>query len=112
MAAGSLRSHVRLNMLFHTTLLEATGNEEAIRLLDQHGYLIGALRMRFGHRPSRAAEVRAEHRAMIAALARGDAAEVGAIHDRHIARARADMLEAMALAASAPPPSPDRPAPR
>lgn len=98
MAAGSLRSHVRLNMLFHTTLLEATGNDEAIRLLDLHGYLIGALRMRFGHRPGRAALVRAEHREMIAALARGDAEAVGAIHDRHIAGARDDLLDAMASA--------------
>jgi DNA-binding GntR family transcriptional regulator len=96
MQAGNLRSHVRLNMLFHTTLLEATGNDEAIRLLDMHGYLIGALRMRFGHRPGRAQAVRDEHRAMIDALARGDAQEVGAIHDRHITRARDDMLAAMA----------------
>ncbi len=98
MAARDLRGHVRLNMLFHTTLLEATGNDEAIRLLDMHGYLIGALRMRFGHRPGRAQTVREEHRAMIDALARGDAEEVGAIHDRHIARARDDMLAAMAAA--------------
>jgi DNA-binding GntR family transcriptional regulator len=33
---------------------------------------------------------------MIEALARGDAQEVGAIHDRHITRARDDMLAAMA----------------
>jgi DNA-binding GntR family transcriptional regulator len=96
MAARDLRGHVRLNMLFHTTLLEATGNDEAIRLLDMHGYLIGALRMRFGHRPGRAEVVASEHRAMIEALARGDADAVGALHDRHIARARDDLLEAMA----------------
>jgi len=98
MEARDLRGHVRLNMLFHTTLLEATGNDEAIRLLDMHGYLIGAMRMRFGHRPGRGEAVCEEHRAMIDALARGDAQAVGAIHDRHIASARDDMLAAIAAA--------------
>jgi DNA-binding GntR family transcriptional regulator len=99
--AGDLRdmaAHVRLNMEFHRAILAATGNEEAIRLLDLHGNLIGAMRLRYGFRPGRSAAVQEEHRALIHALRRGDAEAAGAIHQLHISSARDDLLATMAEA--------------
>jgi DNA-binding GntR family transcriptional regulator len=97
-AAGDVTAAIRLNRAFHRTIEEATGNDEAIRLLDLHSSLIGALRTRYGYRRGRLAAVLREHDALIAALARGDAAEAGRLHDRHIQAARDDMLAAMAEA--------------
>lgn len=88
----------RLNRAFHRTVEIATGNDEAIRLLDLHSDLIGALRVRFGYRRARAQEVLREHDALIDALARGDAALAGTLHDQHIRGARDDLLQAMAEA--------------
>ncbi len=88
----------RLNRAFHRTIEAATGNDEAIRLLDLHSDLIGALRVRFGYRRGRLQVVLREHDALIDALARGDAEAAGALHDQHIRGARDDMLQAMAEA--------------
>jgi DNA-binding GntR family transcriptional regulator len=88
----------RLNRAFHRTVEAATGNDEAIRLLDLHSDLIGALRVRFGYRRGRLQTVLREHDALIDALARGDAEAAGALHDQHIRGARDDMLQAMAEA--------------
>ncbi|WP_291298681.1 GntR family transcriptional regulator [Elioraea sp.] len=94
-AGGDIGGVVRLNRGFHRTIETATGNDEAIRVLDLHSDLIGALRIRYGYRRGRLATVLRDHDALIAALARGDAAEAGALHDRHIQAARDDMLAAM-----------------
>lgn len=88
----------RLNRAFHRTVEAATGNDEAIRLLDLHSDLLGALRARFGYRRGRLQAVLREHDALIEALARGDAEAAGALHDQHIRGARDDMLQAMAEA--------------
>lgn len=88
----------RLNRAFHRTIETATGNDEAIRLLDLHSDLLGALRARFGYRRGRLQVVLREHDALIEALARGDAEAAGALHDQHIRGARDDMLQAMAEA--------------
>ncbi|MGG5822535.1 GntR family transcriptional regulator [Falsiroseomonas sp. HW251] len=91
-----MQSIVRLNRAFHRTIEAAAGNDEAIRLLDLHSNLIGALRTRVGYRPGRVETVLAEHDAMVEALAAGDAAAAGEIHDRHIRGARDDIIDAMA----------------
>ncbi|WP_144299617.1 GntR family transcriptional regulator [Elioraea rosea] len=91
----------RLNRAFHRTVEVATGNDEAIRLLDLHSDLIAALRARFGYRRGRLQVVLREHDALIDALERGDAEAAGALHDQHIRGARDDMLQAMAEADAA-----------
>jgi DNA-binding GntR family transcriptional regulator len=63
----------RLSRAFHRTVEAATGNDEAIRLLDLHSDLPGALGARFGCRPGRLQLVLRQHDALIEALARGGA---------------------------------------
>jgi DNA-binding GntR family transcriptional regulator len=98
--AGDTAGQVRLNRAFHRTILSVTGNDEALRLLELHGGLIGAMRMRFGYGPGRAEQVRREHAALLRALARGDADAAGRIHDIHIRHARDDLLRALATEAA------------
>lgn len=97
-AAGDMHGVIRGNRAFHRAIEAATGNEEAIRLLDQHSDLIGALRARVGYRPGRVETVLREHEALLEALAAGDAEAAGAIHDRHMRGACEDVLRAMAEA--------------
>lgn len=92
---GDLRTHVALNIEFHRRILESTRNWEAIRLLDLHGNLIGALRIRFGFKPQRLRTICREHHALLAALRRQDADAAAAIHDLHIRSARDDLLAVM-----------------
>lgn len=87
---------VRSNRALHRTIMELTGNEEALRLLDLHTYLIGALRQRFGYGAGRAAQTSREHAALLKALARNDADAAGRIHDIHIRHARDDLLRLLA----------------
>jgi DNA-binding GntR family transcriptional regulator len=96
-AAGDVGAVIRGNRAFHRTIEAAAGNEEAMRVLALHAELIGALRGRFGYRPGRIGAVLREHQELIDALARGDAAAAGAIHDAHIRGARDDLLAALAL---------------
>jgi DNA-binding GntR family transcriptional regulator len=88
----------RLNRAFHRTVEAATGNDEAIRRLDLHSDLLGALRAGFGYRRGRLQLVLRQHDVLIEALARGDAEAVGALHDQHIRGARDDLLQVMAEA--------------
>ncbi|HWL82490.1 MAG TPA: GntR family transcriptional regulator [Roseomonas sp.] len=90
--AGELRACGPLNREFHETILRATGNEEAVRLLNQHTALIVALRGRAGYAPGRLATIRQEHWALIEALARGDGAAAQRIHAVHVRSAAEDML--------------------
>lgn len=100
--AGDAPSMVRFNRALHRAIMAVTGNEEAMRLLDLHTYLIGALRMRFGYGAGRAAQTSREHAALLKALARNDPEAAGRIHDIHIRHARDDLLRALeAEAASA-----------
>ncbi len=100
-AARDLPAVIRLNRDFHRGIEAATGNDDAMRLLDLHSELIGALRARFGYRRGRVKTVLQEHRDLLAALANRDAAAAGAIHDAHIRGARDDLLDAMRLEAAA-----------
>jgi DNA-binding GntR family transcriptional regulator len=95
-AAEDTGAKVRVNLAFHSAIMAVTGNTEALRLLELHTHLIGALRLRFGYRPGRAEQVRREHAALLRALARNDAEEAGRIHDLHIRHARDDMLATLA----------------
>jgi DNA-binding GntR family transcriptional regulator len=98
---GDAAGMVRHNRAFHRCSMEATGNDEALRLLELHAYLIGALRTRFGYGPGRAAQTGREHAALLRALARRDADAAGRIHDTHIRHARDDLLRCLAAEADA-----------
>lgn len=95
-AQRDVQGVVRLNRIFHRAIEGATGNDDAIRLLDLHSNLIGALRTRVGYRPGRVEAVLREHDALIEALAAHDASAAGAIHDLHMRAARDDILQALA----------------
>lgn len=95
-ALRDLPATIRLNRSFHRMIESTTGNDDAIRVLELHSSLIGALRTRFGYLEGRVETVLREHQALIDALARGDAEAAGAIHDAHIRAARDDLLAAMA----------------
>lgn len=95
---GDLQACIPLNIEFHRTILDATGNEEAQRLLGQHTNLIMALRAQVGYAPDRLAVIQQEHRALIDALARRDGETAQRIHSLHVRRAGDDMLKMMAAA--------------
>lgn len=99
---GDVPATIRLNRSFHRMIESTTGNDDAIRMLELHSSLIGALRTRFGYREGRVETVLREHQALIDALARGDAEAAGAIHDAHIRAACDDMLAAMAAEEAQP----------
>jgi DNA-binding GntR family transcriptional regulator len=99
--AGDAAAMVHNNRAFHRAIMEVTGNQEALRLLDLHTYLIGALRTRFGYGPGRAAQTSREHAVLLKALARRDAEAAGRIHDIHIRHARDDLLRVLAEEAAA-----------
>lgn len=89
---GDVPAMVRLNRALHGVVHRATGNEEAVRLLDQHAALIGVLRAGLGYAPGRPDAIRAEHSALIEALARGDGDTARTIQAAHVRAARDDML--------------------
>jgi DNA-binding GntR family transcriptional regulator len=91
-AAGDHRAAAHANHAFHRTIMEATGNDEALRLLDTHAGLIQAMRARFGYRPGRLEAVSADHAALVAALAAGDAEAARSIELAHLRAARDDLL--------------------
>ncbi len=93
--AGNLAACIPLNLEFHRTILGVTGNEEALRLLDQHTNLIRALRSRVGYAPDRPHVIQREHHMLIGALARGDGEAAQRIHGAHVRAAGDDMLEMM-----------------
>ncbi|MDJ0388889.1 GntR family transcriptional regulator [Roseomonas sp. E05] len=97
--SGDLRACSPLNREFHEAILRATGNHEAIRLLNQHTALIAALRGRAGYAPGRLATIRQEHWALIEALERGDGAAAQRVHAAHVRRAAEDMLAMLRAAA-------------
>ncbi len=98
---GETKACIPLNIAFHRTILQVTGNEEALRLLDQHTSLIMALRSRVGYAPDRPSTIQREHRALLDALARGDGDAAQRIHARHVRSAGDDMLAMLEDAARA-----------
>lgn len=94
--SGDVSAMVALNKALHRAVHHAAGNEEAMRLLDQHAALIGALRIGFGYAPGRPEAIQAEHLALIEALARGDGAAAQAIQAAHVCAACDDMLALLA----------------
>jgi DNA-binding GntR family transcriptional regulator len=83
---------VRLNRDLHDTINAAADNPEALRMLAQGRVLADALRVRFGYGTGRIDSIVTEHRALLRAVKRRDAARAGEVARRHCIRARDDLL--------------------
>ena len=83
---------VRRNRELHDTINAAADNPEALRMLAQGRVLADALRVRFGYGAGRIDRIVAEHRALLRAIRRRDAAKAGEVARRHCTRARDDLL--------------------
>lgn len=93
-AAGPrAEERVAANSRFHAILNLAADNPEALRMLGQGRLLADALRVRFGYGSGRVEAIVAEHRTLVRAIARRDAAQAGEIARRHCMRARDDLLK-------------------
>ncbi|WP_298861296.1 GntR family transcriptional regulator [uncultured Microbacterium sp.] len=96
LAAQDIDGYRRLDIDFHRALWQASGNSRILRagepMLDQ--MLLGnALSAR---RPGRGDESLREHRAIVAAIARGDAADASALAREHIRHSHRSFLAATA----------------
>ena len=91
-ARGDRMDIVGANLRFHQAINRVADNPEALRVLGRGRLLIEALRVRFGYGPGRIADVIAEHRALLHAIARRDAKRAGEIARRHCERARDELL--------------------
>ena len=94
--AHDARAVVDANRRFHEILNAGADNPEAIRMLAQGRVLADALRVRFGYGGGRIEAIVAEHRALVRAIERRDAAKAGEIARRHCMRARDDLMKRMA----------------
>jgi DNA-binding GntR family transcriptional regulator len=92
-AGGDAAALVAANRRFHDIINTAADNPEALRMLAQGRVLADALRLRFGYGNGRIAVIVAEHRSLVRAIERRDAARAGEIARRHCARARDDLLK-------------------
>lgn len=90
---------VDANLRLHHAINRVADNPEALQVLGRGRLLIQALRVRFGYRPGRTDVVRAEHRALLRAIARRDERKAGEIARKHCEGARDELL---ALLDSAP----------
>ena len=83
---------VDANRALHDTINDVAANPLAVRMLAQGRLLIEALRLRFGYGKGRVDGVIGEHRALLRAIAKGDAATAGKLARRHCVAARDDLL--------------------
>jgi DNA-binding GntR family transcriptional regulator len=84
---------VAANRALHEAISRHAANPDAVGMLAQGRLLVEALRTRAGFGPRRTAAIVAEHRRLVDAIARRDAARAGAIARDHCSRARDDLLE-------------------
>ena len=91
-AEGDHDALLRDNGLFHEYIYRVYPNEEAIRLLRQHGSVIATMRNHFGYRSGRLDHIVSEHRALIRACSEHDAPLAVAIARSHIEHSVADMI--------------------
>lgn len=100
-AAGRAGDRVTLlesNHRLHALIYAAAANREAEKVLDRGRVLIESLRTTLGWRNRRLDQTFAEHRALVRALAAGDAASAGRIAREHVVGAKLDLLEGLAKA--------------
>lgn len=90
------------NRALHDAINAAAANPEAARVLAQGRLLIEALRLRFGYGTGRVDEVIAQHRALVHAIGKRDAAKAGKLARAHCVGARDDLLARMETTAKNP----------
>lgn len=83
---------VAANRRLHDIINAVADNPQAARML-VHGRVLGdALRLRYGYGLGRVDTIVAEHRALVAAIERGDSVEAGHLARRHCIAARDDLV--------------------
>jgi DNA-binding GntR family transcriptional regulator len=85
-------ARVAANRALHDAINRHAANPDAVGMLAQGRLLVEALRTRAGFGPQRTAAIVAEHRRLVNAIAKHDAARAGAIARDHCTRARDDLL--------------------
>lgn len=90
------------NKLWHQRLYALAENPEAVATIDQHWIFLAAVWRRIGHPRQRFPTMVSDHRAILAALARGEAEDAAAITAAHVVRAKLLMLEQLDRLDAAP----------
>jgi DNA-binding GntR family transcriptional regulator len=91
--SGDAVAVVDANRRFHDIINAGADNPEAVKMLAHGRVLADALRLRFGYGGGRVDAIVAEHRALVRAVERHDAAKAGEVARRHCLRARDDLLK-------------------
>jgi DNA-binding GntR family transcriptional regulator len=86
------------NRDFHQVINQAAGNPGAMSLVDGQWLLLAALWNKVGNPPARFQSVVDDHRHLIVAFERRDAAGAAALMGAHIEKARQDLLARLATA--------------
>jgi DNA-binding GntR family transcriptional regulator len=95
-AAGDYFSVPAANHQFHGVINDAAGSPGTLWFADRHWLLIAALWRRYGYNAERFTVVIDDHRQMIRAIQRRDAAAATMLMGAHIERAKHDLLARMA----------------
>lgn len=94
---GDFAAIPAVNREFHLVVNQAAGNPGAMSLVDGQWLLVAALWNRVGNPPARFQSVVDDHRHLIVAIERRDAAGAAALMGAHIEKARQDLLARMAM---------------
>jgi DNA-binding GntR family transcriptional regulator len=95
-AAQDYDAVTRANRRFHGIINEVAGNPSALSLVDHHWHLVAALWQRYGRTTDRFPGVIDDHRHIITAIERGDAASASMLMGAHIEKAKHGLIERMA----------------
>jgi DNA-binding GntR family transcriptional regulator len=80
------------NVRFHQIIADTAGNPEAARIVSRSQELLRAFRRTYGFDSQRLPGIIADHRALLRAMAEGDADGAAALAAGHVAKARGDLL--------------------
>lgn len=92
---GDMEGVLRENKKFHHIIYTLADNPEAVKILERHWGLIDSLRRTFGFGPGRSEQLIAEHRQLLRALDRRDAAEAERVSLLHCGNACLDLIAQM-----------------
>ncbi|MDK2927718.1 GntR family transcriptional regulator [Gelria sp. Kuro-4] len=100
-AGGASEQVVRIDTDFHGRIYTASRNRRLMQIVANLSDQIQRFRMRSLAAPGRLKDTLSEHRRLVAAIARGDAAQARKLAEEHIERAEASLLKAQQQAAGA-----------
>lgn len=89
---GTTAELVRLNSALHEMIHAIRPNNEALALIHRHGLFFNTMRRAWGYGDYRPQQIATEHRRLIAAFRRNDAALAEQISREHIANAMEDLV--------------------